>query len=87
MYLRDGSAHLEKRCSQITRGYLLPRMGSGPLEIDGVGLFIYGLGEPVLIGKPIGIATQEIPHQLLALIGILSHGFSEDCIEFLFEFR
>ena len=62
-------------------------MGSGPLEIDGVGLFIYGIDEPVLIGKPIGIATQEIPHQLLALIGILTNEFSKDSIEFLFEFR
>jgi hypothetical protein len=57
-------------------------MGPGPLEIDGVGLFIYGIDEPVLIGKTVGIATQEIHHQLLAVIGILSNGFSEDCIAF-----
>jgi hypothetical protein len=35
-----------------------------------------------LIGKTVGIATQEIHHQLLAVIGILSNGFSEDCIAF-----
>ena len=62
-------------------------MGSGPLEIDGFGLFVYRIDESVLIGKTVGIATQEIPHQLLALIGILSNGFNEDCIEFFFEFR
>ena len=68
VYLETVLCTLYKRRSQISRGYLLPIMGSGPLEIDGVGLFIYGIDE-------------------LALIGILSNGFSEDCIEFLFEFR
>ncbi len=62
-------------------------MGSGSLKIDGVGLFLYGIDEPVLKGKTVGIATQEIPHQLLALSGILRNGLSEDGIEFFLEFR
>ena len=77
---------LSRRCRQIFRGYLFPVMGSGPLKVDHVGFFIYGIDEPVLKGQTARVATQEIPHQLLALRGILRNGFSEDGIEFLFEF-